>query len=850
LWPFAAAGVTVVVTVASLVAVWPSSHRADPEGFARVALLMAGIAAGWIAWIWRHKSSRGSGVVSAQELERLANLLAGAVDAEWTRAAGERGLLEPEPIPVRWQRPAAPFTGPVTAAVTSMRFAPLPGLAAAGERQLQAGQVSELHEVYGGLGSGRLVIAGGPGSGKSSAAVLLILAALRHRRSVPEQVRPGVPVPVMFTLHGWDPSTRRTRDWLAERLLQAYPLFGGRQGAVAARAMVDEGRIAVILDGLDEIPEDLRPAVLRALSQQATTFRLVLLTRSAEMARAAARAVLQGAAAVELQDIDPDAAAGYLTRTQLDPPPHGWEELTSRLRHEPGSPLARALNNPLMLTLVRDTYRAGDEAGELLSLRDAAGHPASSQDIADHLLDRVLPAAYTQQPGEPPPRYDLSTAERALRCIAVRMNKDRTRDLQWWRVPAWAHAAPRAIATGLVAGLALGLALGFIFGFMWGLAAGLFSGITPGMVTGMVAGTMAWAHAAPRAITAGLAAGLVAGLVFGLAGGMVAGLTYGLTAGLAGGMVAGMVTGMVVGTMARAHAAPRTITAGLAAGLACGLACGLAVGLASGLTYGLTAGLAGGLMTGSLFGIGTGLAASLAFESGDKLPRRIAHVRWRQLFRRGPLVAGLLVGIVIGSLTGLLEHYRTGVMAWLGAGLAAALVVWLGAGLVAGMSRPETDNTSPLSPLPSRRSDQASGLVAGLVVWLGVGLAFGIASGIGTGNLARGLAFGLGSGLVAGLLVGLVYPQSWSASLAFAQLAASDRTPVRLMRFLEDARSRSVLRTVGPFYQFRHARLQDRLAAQEPATGHNPSEPRPPAGDAAAPTVEGLPARDASPGAR
>ena len=184
--PVAAAGVIVVVTAACLVAVWRSSHRADPEGFAGFAISVAGIAAGWIAWIWRHNRSRGSGVVSGQELGRLADLLAGAVEAEWTRAAGERGLLEPEPIPVRWQRPAAPFTGPAAAAVASTRFAPLPGLAAAGERQLQAGQVSELHEVYGGLGSGRLVIAGGPGSGKSSAAVLLILAALRHRRSVPD----------------------------------------------------------------------------------------------------------------------------------------------------------------------------------------------------------------------------------------------------------------------------------------------------------------------------------------------------------------------------------------------------------------------------------------------------------------------------------------------------------------------------------------------------------------------------------------------------------------------------------------------------------------------------------------
>ena len=295
LWPYAAAGVIAMVTVAGLVAVGLCAHRAELESYAGFAISVAGIAAGRIAWVWRAESQVADGVVSGQELGRLANLLAGAVDAQWTRAAGERGLLEPEPIPVRWHRSAAPVAGPTAAAVASTRFAPLPGLAAAGEQQLQAGQVSELHEVYGGLGSGRLVIAGGPGSGKTSAAMLLVLAALRHRHSVPEQDRLQVPVPVMFTLHGWDPGTQRARDWLAESLCQAYPLFAGRQGAQAAREMLDEGRIAVLLDGLDEISETLRPTVLRALSREAN-FRLVLLTRTAEMADAAAQALLQGAA--------------------------------------------------------------------------------------------------------------------------------------------------------------------------------------------------------------------------------------------------------------------------------------------------------------------------------------------------------------------------------------------------------------------------------------------------------------------------------------------------------------------------------------------------------------------------
>ena len=143
--------------------------------------------------------------------------------------------------------------------------------------------------------------------------------------------------------------------------------------------MLDEGRIAVILDGLDEIPEDLRPAVLRALSQQAT-FRLVLLTRSAEMADAAARAMLQGAAAIELQDIDPGAAADYLTRTQLDPPPRGWQELTRRLRRGTRQPAGAGPEQPADAHpgprhLPRQRRRSASPS----ACGTAAGHPPSAR---------------------------------------------------------------------------------------------------------------------------------------------------------------------------------------------------------------------------------------------------------------------------------------------------------------------------------------------------------------------------------------------------------------------------------------------------------------------------------------
>ena len=466
--------------------VWRSPHRSDLATFGAFAAAVVTIAAGQIAWAKNIGVRWRSGESQQRALDRVADLLSNAVKDQWTRAALDR-RLQPEPIPVRWARPSQPFAGPVSAAADSRQFPPLPGLTAARRRDLHTGQLWDLHAVYGGLGSGRMMIVGTAGSGKSGAAVLLVLAALKHREQVPEKDRPLVPVPVMFTLHGWDPNTQRIEDWLASRLQQTYPLLAGKGGAAEGAQLVRAGRVAVILDGLDEIADELRPVVLQALSQQAA-FRVVLLARSAEIAAAAKHGLLEGAVALELQDIDPPAAADYLTRVQLDPAPRGWRELIGRLRQAPDSPIAKALSSPLALTLVRDTYRA---ATTFASSSTSAMPPITlpREDIEDHLLDRVLPAAYAARPGEPAPRYDLQAAQRALGYIAARMNRDGTRDLAWWRIAAWASAAPRVIATGLVVGLAVGLWSGSGPGLRPALGPGAAPRSGPGLWLGSWSGS-------------------------------------------------------------------------------------------------------------------------------------------------------------------------------------------------------------------------------------------------------------------------------------------------------------------------------------------------------------------------
>ena len=176
-------------------------RRSDLASYGQYLIALVLFVGGVIAWAWRWRLSvRGRyGPPTVTELDELADSLAQVVMDEWTRAANERRLLAPGPIPVQWRWPSVPIAEAVPTVVAARGFQPLTGMTAVTAERLKGGEIQELHELYGGVGSGRLVITGAPGSGKSGAAVLLILAALRHREEAGEADRSKVPVPVMFT---------------------------------------------------------------------------------------------------------------------------------------------------------------------------------------------------------------------------------------------------------------------------------------------------------------------------------------------------------------------------------------------------------------------------------------------------------------------------------------------------------------------------------------------------------------------------------------------------------------------------------------------------------------------------
>lgn len=645
----------------------------------------------------------------APPVDEQLRLLAAASRNQWAAAAADRQLLRPAPLPIRWRRSREPVAGPLPAAGYE-RFHPLPGLKPVRRIGLQAGGKETLHRVYGTLPSGRLLLIGAPGSGKSTAAILLLLDALQHRERATPADQALIPVPVMFTLYDWHPDRGESViDWMADKLAESYPMFRSRTGRRTAADLLAAGRVAGFLDGLDEIPESNRPCVLEALAD--APFRLVLLCRTAEAVDAASHGPLAGAVALELEPVKPGDAATYVLQSVVQPPPNPWRTVSDHLAkaadtRRPASALSHAMTTPLALSLLRDVYGQTDPVDELL---DDSRFPAAA-DIENHLLDQIIIAAYTPRPGRPTPRYTITTAQRTLRYVATELTEHRTTDLAWWHIPTWTTRRSRMIrdaaGTALVNMLLYALTLGPVFGPALGLLAGLAFGAMSLPTTAAVL-----RHAGP----------------------------------ITPKRIARHSSGITV----------QTLVLGLVSGLTGALLAGLSVGLVSGLAAGLVSGLSVGLASGALALAAFGIARSTELEKSSLGPVDV----WRHDRNSGFIIV-LAQGLLLVLLAVLVARLWPG----LASGLASRLWVALAVGLIAGLV-------------------MATGLTV-MAKYVGID------------------AISPGSAVV-------------DTGLAAVQLAVLRKTPLGLIEFLEDARSRHLLRTVGPVYQFRHATLQARLAAKK-----------------------------------
>jgi eukaryotic-like serine/threonine-protein kinase len=243
-----------------------------------------------------------------------------------------------------------------------------------------------------------LLILGEPGSGKTT--TLLTLA----RECVRQAERdPTAPVPVVLSLSTWAESRSSIHDWLVSELGARY--FVGRP---LARRWLEQSRLLLFLDGLDEVTEDRRAGCVEAIHAFVKAHGvpgIVLCCRSREYRALPVRLKLGGA--VLLLPLVPEQVGAYLDAAGPE-----LDGLRGALAHN--AELRELAGSPLMLGIMTLAFCGAPP--EALRFDDTAT-PADLRDrIFAVYVDRMFARRWRDQRSEA-----RKEAEGSLRWLASGM---------------------------------------------------------------------------------------------------------------------------------------------------------------------------------------------------------------------------------------------------------------------------------------------------------------------------------------------------------------------------------------------------------------------------------------------
>jgi hypothetical protein len=316
-----------------------------------------------------------------------------------------------------------------------------------------------------------MLILGAPGAGKTT--LLLDLARMLSEQAHVDEKKP---IPVLIDLAGWSAHQSRGRDddpldspylagfvrWLLNELDARY----GIPPAVG-RTWLRRGRLALLLDGLDEIAKpdrDKLAPVLEELRRRYLVGKIAVTCRTQDYELLPNQLILYGA--VHIRPLTRQQVLDYFAAV-------GPELDGARATIEQDDELWDLVNSPLMLNVMILAYqgRAPEEvvAGDVADLR---------RELFDTYISEVL--ARNRSANR---QYDSRTAVRSLWCLAWWTRKragDRTAVPRWLTPNGWYglplpevdYLAHAVCLPALFAGLAAGSALAAVaqYGVLAGLA--------------------------------------------------------------------------------------------------------------------------------------------------------------------------------------------------------------------------------------------------------------------------------------------------------------------------------------------------------------------------------------------
>ncbi|CCK25535.1 hypothetical protein BN159_1156 [Streptomyces davaonensis JCM 4913] len=878
-WLIGAAGAGVLVTVVALVI------GAGAQAAATSLSVLISATAGLFSWSWHR--SRPAAPATRTELEQAAEALAAMVRRQWTEEAAAQGLLDPHPLAVRWRSGQ-------TEAGDHVRMV---GRTVSG----RSDDIASFAAAFRALPRRRLVVLGDPGAGKTALAILLVRELLRD----PE---PGEPVPVLLDLAPWNPRREPLLDWMARRIHEDYPALRNHEtyGRDAARKLVAEGRVLPVLDGLDELPAELRLRAMAAVNHAiAVHGPLILTSRQAEYHRMVTDTdVVTAAAVVVAERVGAADVAEYLRSAVPPRRSAAWQPVLDELTGRPEGPVAQALSVPLNVWLARTVYASpSSDPAELIRSTDA-------DSLQHHLLDALVPAVFSAEPtaGDPSvpdvrrtaaTRWRPEDARTSLSFLAAHIKRQGTDDIAWWELHRALRPSPAGPLSGPVAGSVVGLGAGCMVGdyFHWALSPfERFVGFLVITLATAVAATVmiriayvgggtrpALRARRPVSVEIPRRLGVAVAVLLPLA--VAVGAVIEHWARTAAGTDMGLDMGVAAYTGVKAGAAWMLFMALLALGVLCWALLRRSASTRPRAPGHRRAQLQRILVFFVLFWLGAEMAGFLGYLSirqviGQSITdvsilnpaETVAFVNRRAAFRACVflLIAGIMAGLDLpggSSRPARLEFSAPlrvlGAMlpACLGRGLlfgvgpafllavvtpASPTISWwerlaaafaFGAffGVLFGMGLAvlrwarmpaDLEQETPQSTLHGDRTVAGAlmvlALLPPLIKWI-ITTEGHLASSEnlavqGVGRWLETLEANLAMGLAVGLLA--VSSTAWfTYRESGLRLAAAKRLPQHPLSFMEDARLLSVLRRVGPVYQFCHAEFKDRIVSGATAVG-------------------------------
>ena len=311
----------------------------------------------------------------------------------------------------------------------------------------------------------KLLIVGAGGSGKTIALVQLVEQLLEDARQDERQ-----PIPVVIPLEGWYPNEQDLLTWLGEMLFLHY-----KMARPVARQWVVEGKLILLLDGLDELLEAEQSLCVAAINQFQAEYAADIVVSSREDDYCRLPEKLNLVMAVRLLPLNLSQIGQYL---------QAYEGATHGLRQalvmQPA--LAELAESPLLLSMLSEAY--AQTSPDKILITDGV------TSIQEQLLDDYVASVFTRWPMAGELGYGQDEAICWLTFMAERMSRHNTSTFYLETLqPTWLLSDADKRWQKVLEGGVSGIVVGGLFAFFTGVI-GLVLGQP---MVGLVAAAGVWA---------------------------------------------------------------------------------------------------------------------------------------------------------------------------------------------------------------------------------------------------------------------------------------------------------------------------------------------------------------------